>query len=1497
MTTDHRAALAAIKTFPQLVAYLRDEMNWPIERDSFEDVDDLFYDYTADELGIEARSAAKIRRIRRLRPLTANQPWGIFFVEFEPKKLPVVALRRILGQVVQKKRASAKSADRIAWSMGDLLFISNYGEGDQRQITFAHFAHPEEKEDLPTLKVLGWDNLDTPLHLDRVAQELTAHLSWPEDDPDSEAWRVKWRSAFALRHREVITTSKQLSIALAALARNIRDRINTALKIETDRGPLTKLMNAFRESLLHDLKPDDFADMYAQTIAYGLLSARIADPESKTADDFARHMRTNPFLRELMETFLHVGGRRGRNGDAALDFDELGVNDVVELLDRANMAAVVADFGDRNPQDDPVIHFYELFLKEYDAKKRMQRGVFYTPKPVVSYIVRSVDELLRTEFGLEDGLADTTTWREMATRHEDLKIPEGTSPDQPFVQILDPACGTGTFLVEVIDVVHKTLMAKWRAAGHRDSQIAALWNQYVPQFLLPRLHGYELLMAPYAIAHLKIGLKLHETGYHFGSDERARIFLTNALEPPNDVQFRLSAMPALAHEAQAVNATKKRMRFTLVIGNPPYSASTSEPEWLMKLLEDWKQGLNETKSDLNRDEWKFFRFAEHLCATAGAGLVGFIINRDFLDGITKRRMREHLGQRFPFRLAVDLNGDVKGNVADENVFEIEQGVAIAILATQAETDGLRFTSLVGTRDLKNALLVAKSQVDAAIVSHHVTPPYFRWLPFAPNVTDDAANAYATWTPISEVFSVKSSGIQTKNDQMCIGWSAAEVFDRVQRLAVASHNDAMAEFDLRDDGAWSLAAAQSDLRHFGVTHEHIRRILYRPFDLRFTYYTHKSSGFLGRPRYDVMRHMLAGTNVGLIFNRQIVGSNVSHFGVSRDVICHGTFYLGNKGQDYLAPLYLYDDQLLAESGRSAFPNFQQAFLRSLLQGLGEGIDVAPEDVFNYIYAVFHSPRYRELYLDFLKIDYPRLPLARTPETFHALATLGAKLVALHLLESQKVECSVCYFVGTRRDVERVSWSQNAVWLDKKQSHGFNGVTEDVWNFRIGGYQVCEKWLKDRKGRTLSDEDIAHYQKIVVAISATIRLMKEIDEVIEQHGGWPGAFQTGSTIANRPREPRLRMVDNPSQDERYRTCVPLVPLKAAATNLDQDPQYVAENEWPWVEVDTKHRLRSGMFVAQVTGRSMEPRIPDRAYCLFASPVEGSRQGKTVLVKLHRDADPESGANYTIKRYESEKVAEGDSWRHVRITFKPDNPEFPPIVFTQSPEEEFAVVAELVEVLEGQPAPPPPDDGSRDGKRTANDAPDAQQRLTIAQPQQKTASFPTHGLFAPRPPNPTDEAPEATDDTHPQRRLADQYSVDDVLLHVRDVVDGSDPIDREDAIREIARRLGAERTGSRIRELIESALNTASRRAIIETVDRGLIARTRSIEEYHRDFLKTALKNVVGRTWTEEDEAIRAATRWLGFRRTGHKIEQAFKSAIRGALRQDLMERDRDRIRFVE
>jgi SOS-response transcriptional repressor LexA len=261
-------------------------------------------------------------------------------------------------------------------------------------------------------------------------------------------------------------------------------------------------------------------------------------------------------------------------------------------------------------------------------------------------------------------------------------------------------------------------------------------------------------------------------------------------------------------------------------------------------------------------------------------------------------------------------------------------------------------------------------------------------------------------------------------------------------------------------------------------------------------------------------------------------------------------------------------------------------------------------------------------------------------------------------------------------------KNTVWVDKAQTSGFRSVPDKVWDFHVGGYQICEKWLKDRKGRTLSKDDIAHYQKIVVALAETIRLMKEIDEVIEQHGGWPGAFQTAtekSTAAAAPAKvvPFQPRIVKPTPEDRYKTCVPIVPLKAAAGAFS-DPQHIEDDGFEWVGIDSGHRLRPGMFVAQVVGKSMEPDIPDGSYCLFRAPVQGTRQGKTVLVQLRDDIDPETGQRYTVKRYESEKTETDGSWRHLKILLKPINPDFQPIVLTGAGEGELQVIAEFIEVL---------------------------------------------------------------------------------------------------------------------------------------------------------------------------------------------------------------------------
>jgi len=1104
---DQRDALRNIHTFPQLIKFLRDEMDWPIESENFEE---LTFDYSPEELGIDAASAAKIQEIKRLRPLSAGQPWGIFFVKFEPRRLPVIALRRILSRVVLKKRASANSAERAAWQADDLLFISNYGEGDDRQISFAHFSVHRGNADLPTLRVLGWDTGNTALHLDDVADKLTTKLSWPQGD-DAEQWRERWRSAFTMRHREVITTSKLLAERLADLARSIRERANTVLQIETDKGPLRKLHTAFRAALIHDLSEDDFADMYAQTIAYGLLTARVSRPSGLVAENLRDMVPvTNPFLKDLLDSFLAAGGRKGK-----VDFDELGVNDVVQLLRDADMEAVLRDFGDRNPEEDPAIHFYELFLKEYDPKKRMQRGVFYTPRPVVSYIVRSVHELLQTEYRLEGGLASTVTWGEMAKRHKDLKIPDGTSAESAFVQILDPATGTATFLVEVIDVIYRTLEAAWKRQRLTEGQQRAEWNDYVSRHLLPRLHGYELMMAPYAIAHMKIGLKLYETGYRFASEERARIYLTNALEPPSDDKEQREfeeLAPALAHEAQAVNVVKRDKRFTVIIGNPPYSVSTQNRGiWATSLIDRYKVGLNEKKHTLDDDYVKFVALAQWHMDKTPMGLWGFITNHGYLKNPTFRGMRQSLLRSFCVIRVYDLHGNLRQKEimetggTDENVFDIQQGVAITIGTAGTEGGSQTrsyFAELWGTRVEKYGLL-GESNIGTTNWNQ-LSPrePYFLLIPQNEVIRAE----YVRWPSLTEVFVSYGSGIKTDRDELCIDFMKTELAARMKLLFSKSYDsDFIERYNVRPSSSYDVVEVAHRTR---FSEADLTQCLYRPFDVRWLYYRR---GFTSRPAHEVMRHMLPGGNIGLLSARTNKSGKMDHFFCSN--LPTEVKVAESTTQSCLFPLYIGESGEGLRLRECRALNLSQSFVKTLavefklpqqgLYDMPEGVQ--PEDIFNYSYAVFHSPGYRNRYAEFLKIDFPRLPLTKNLVLFRSLSNLGGEIVALHLLQSAKLDTYITTYSGNPNlEIEKISHTADGVWLDKARTRGFRGVSEEVWNFHIGGYQVCEKWLKDRKGRTLSKDDIAHYHKIVVALSETIRLMAEIDKVIDAHGGWPDAF---------------------------------------------------------------------------------------------------------------------------------------------------------------------------------------------------------------------------------------------------------------------------------------------------------------------------------------------------------------------------------------------------------
>ena len=897
--------------------------------------------------------------------------------------------------------------------------------------------------------------------------------------PEGEQKLGELLAAFYGQPALTVASAKDLAKRMAGMTRIIRGLIVNAFDHEAEHGWLHDWLAAFRGTLIPDLDEKQFADMFAQTLAYGLFAAKVHAPLGKP---FSREMaaydlpKTNPFLRKL---FAEIAGVNMPDSFA------WAVDDIVELLKHADMAEILEDFGKGKGKDDPVVHFYETFLAAYDPKMRELRGVYYTPEPVVSYIVRSIDNLLKTRFHRSKGLADENT------------------------MILDPATGTATFLYFVIEQIRRKFAKQ-----------AGAWDDYVAKHLLNRVFGFELLMAPYAVAHLKLGMQLQATGYHFDSDERLGVYLTNTLEEAIQQSEHLWAR-WVAEEANAAAEIKREKPILVVLGNPPYAnyGRMNRGKLILSLLDDYKRNLNEKKLNLDDDFIKFIRFAQWRIERTGHGIVGLITNNTYLDGITHRRMRECLMETFNEIYILDLHGSTKRKETspdgskDENVFDIQQGVAITLLVKIPSTKGCRVfhSNLWGERDAKYTFLwgTDSSKTDWAEI-RPVSPNFF----FVPKDFRVGAE-YTSFPSITDVFVISGQCVKTERDRVSIHFTQGGIEEAVEDFRTLDEDALRGKYQLgKDSRDWKVANAQTDVRKNrgeGFFHP----ILYRPFDIRYTWYSGKTRGFIGTPGYAAMHHMTSDPNLGLHCSRTVYGPIAW-----RDVLA--TKYMAEFGimatrpgnGAPLFPLYLYAEKKSAQRGlgyaHDRSPNLSPAFLKALAgkldlsqedpNGLPRG--VTPEDIFHYAYAVFHSPTYRTRYAEFLKIDFPHLPLTSDMELFRALGTAGAELVALHLLESPKLDDLLTDWpIKGDNLVERVDYAENGGRVSINKTQYFGGVPKAVWEFHIGGYQVCHKWLKDRKGRKLTYDDTQHYQRIVVALNETIQLMGEIDKVIDQHGGWP------------------------------------------------------------------------------------------------------------------------------------------------------------------------------------------------------------------------------------------------------------------------------------------------------------------------------------------------------------------------------------------------------------
>lgn len=905
---------------------------------------------------------------------------------------------------------------------------------------------------------------------------------------------------FCVHVGQTIKSPKKLAEMMAGKARLLSDIIGKALSSDEanqEDSTLKDQMLAFKEILIHDITPQGFADVYAQTIAYGMFAARLHDPD---LDSFSRQEaaelipKSNPFLRKL---FSYIAGP---------DIDDRirwVVENLSEIFLACNVEEILKNYGKSTKMEDPIIHFYETFLSEYDPNVRKARGVWYTPQPVVDFIVRSVDDVLKTEFDLPQGLADTSkTTIKIDSQTPDKRSASGykrIDKEIHKVQILDPATGTGTFLAEVVKHIHKKFQGQ-----------QGIWSNYVETHLLPRLNGFELLMASYAMAHLKLDLLLTETGFKPTSNQRFRVYLTNSLEEHHPDTGTLFAS-WLSTEANEANHIKRDTPVMCVIGNPPYSGiSANNGVWINNLIEDYKYvdgvHFNERKHWLNDDYVKFLRYGQHFIEKNGSGVLAYINPHGFLDNPTFRGMRWNLLKTYDKIYTIDLHGNSKKKESapdggpDVNVFDIQQGVSINIFIKTGRKKpsslGKVFHfDLFGKRNFKYDFLLKSSIESIPFQELKPESPYY----FFFNNNNEGGENYDTGFRLNELFSVTSMGLVSASDGFNFSFTKSEQEQKIRDILVMEEHPWRQKYKrLKDAQSWKYDWAKKD----AIEHQssEITQISYRPFDTRFSLYTGNSGGLYARPMHEVMRNFRQ-PNLAICSTKRRRNDANCYF-LSK--------YITDKSisssldNSYVFPLYLYpevDSQHLIESKEERKPNLNSEILKKISESVGLSFTpekeitentYAPIDLLDYIYAVLHSPTYLENYKEFLNVDFPKLPYPKNKKTFWSLVRLGKELRKIHLLEGSEVEQYITqYPIDGDNLVRELKYTDDKVYINDTQY--FDSVPKVAWELYIGGYQPAQKWLKDRKNRILEFDEILHYQKIIKALARTSELMIEIDKI--------------------------------------------------------------------------------------------------------------------------------------------------------------------------------------------------------------------------------------------------------------------------------------------------------------------------------------------------------------------------------------------------------------------
>lgn len=865
-------------------------------------------------------------------------------------------------------------------------------------------------------------------------------------------------------------TAESLAVELAKRTRFLRDQVvaEELKESEQGKGDILGFYKAFQKYLIPSLTPEQFADLYSQTITYGLFAAR-----TRTEGDFSRRLAFESIphsigvLRDVFH-FISLGKPSPHM--------EVIVDDIAAILNAADINSILDQYYRLGKGEDPVVHFYETFLNQYDPTTREKRGVYYTPEPVVKYIVNSVHHLLKTRFNLHDGLAD------------------------PSVTVLDPAAGTLTFPAEAIKLAVKEYVGKYGEGGKRE---------FIRNQILKNYYALELMMAPYAIGHMKMSFLLESFGYRLEGDDAFQLYLTNTLEMEDIAQIEIPGVSSLSVESRLAGKVK-REPVLVIMGNPPYSGISSNINgWTEKLLKEDLDGaqsyykvddkpLGEKKVWLQDDYVKFLRFAQWKIQKAGKGIVAMITNHAYLDNPTFRGMRQSLMKTFDEIYILDLHGNsLKKETApdggkDENVFDIRQGVAISIFIKKYCGGEKEFFhhEIFGLRREKNRWLMDSSLAD---VNYSQFSPLSPWYFFYPRDTTDIQR-YLTWKSITSIFEKYNVGIVTARDNFVTDFNIYDLKRRISQFLDLRIDDSLIKeiYKLRNTSTFNLSNSRKALSAEYSWDSSFYEINYRPFDSRYIFY---SRWLVERPAENFYRHLL-NRNIGLVFTRPSKPNYRFSVFISNKLI--DQCLVGNKtaggGISYIAPLNLYPDpkELKLFSSDDGIDSNIVIEISNKLKSVYL-INVQSEIILSYIYGILYSNIYRVIYADFLRVDFPRIPFSSDYKVFISMADLGQRLIDLHLLKSPELDNPEVKYQGQDDNhiIENPTYklSEKRVYINK--THYFEGVKPEVWEYQIGGYQVMHKYLKDRKGRKMDDP--RHYIRIATSLAKTIEIQAEIDEL--------------------------------------------------------------------------------------------------------------------------------------------------------------------------------------------------------------------------------------------------------------------------------------------------------------------------------------------------------------------------------------------------------------------